>query len=286
MEEQQLQVCKSNALVEASFRLSIYEQRIILAAIAQIRRDQPLTDQHLYRVTAKQIADLSDTQIEGTYVLMKDAVERLFERRVQLHRKPNGGPPRVLQTRWVPAVEYIEQEGAVGLQFATRMLPYLVQLSEHFTRYALADVGRMTSGYAIRFYELVVQWRGTEKHGKGERLIEIEWLREALQLEGKFKPIGDLKRWVIEPSIKQINKHTPLKAEWEQRKTGRKITHILLKWHEKPKPKSAKEKPKTNSPKKGDSLYGIPIATIEAKARPGESYEEAAIRLLQEAQKK
>lgn len=36
-------VYKANALVEASYRLSLYEQRIILACIAQVRRDDTLT---------------------------------------------------------------------------------------------------------------------------------------------------------------------------------------------------------------------------------------------------
>ncbi|MFM9272208.1 replication initiation protein, partial [Halomonas elongata] len=35
------QVYKSNALIEASYRLTPAEQRIMLACIAQVRRDQP-----------------------------------------------------------------------------------------------------------------------------------------------------------------------------------------------------------------------------------------------------
>jgi len=47
------QVYKANALVEASYRLSLYEQRVVLACIAQVRRDEPLTDQKLYRISAQ-----------------------------------------------------------------------------------------------------------------------------------------------------------------------------------------------------------------------------------------
>ena len=56
------QVYKANALVEASYRLSLYEQRVVLACIAQVRRDEPLTDQKLYRISAQEIADMSGTQ--------------------------------------------------------------------------------------------------------------------------------------------------------------------------------------------------------------------------------
>lgn len=275
MESTAPQVYKSNALVEASYRLSLYEQRIILAAIAQVRHDESVSDQVRYRVSAQEIAEQTDTQLATAYQNLRAAAERLFERRATIYEQPNGGEPDEVITRWVQAVVYKRSEGAVEIRFANEMLPYLTQLTEQFTRYALSDVAKMTSGYAIRFYELIVQWRGTEKNGKGERLIEIEWLREALQLEDKFKLIGDLKRWVIEPSIKQINEHTPLRAEWEQRKTGRKITHILLTWREKPKPKSAQEN-ENAKPKRLTRSY------IEQNARPGETWEDAKNRLDKE----
>lgn len=41
------QVYKSNALIEASYRLSVAEQRIMLACISQVRRDEPITDEVL-----------------------------------------------------------------------------------------------------------------------------------------------------------------------------------------------------------------------------------------------
>jgi len=276
------QVYKANALVEASYRLSLYEQRIILACIAQVRRDAPLTDQQRYRVSAQEIAEMSGVQVDRAYGLMKEAAERLFDRRVMLHKEPNGGPPSSLVTRWVQAVEYIESEGQVGLQFATPMLPYLAQLTEQFTHYALADVAKMSSAYAIRLYELLIQWRE-----KGERTVEIDWLRESLQLAGKYSSIRDFKRWVLEPAVAQINEHSPLWVKWEQRKTGRRVTHLVFTFGEKKNEKFEKEKTRIESQnkKKEGLIYGIPRSTLEEKARPGESYEEAAARLLKEGNK-
>lgn len=269
--KEQPQVYKSNALVQASYKLSVYEQRIILAAIAQVRRDQLLTDRHLYRISAQEIAEMAGVKVDRAYGLIKEAAERLFERRVMLHKEANGGPASSLLTRWVQAVEYIETEGTVGLQFAHRMLPYLAQLTEQFTHYALNDVARMTSAYAIRLYELLVQWRD-----KGERTIEIDWLREALQLDGKYPDVQNLKRRVIEPAVDQINELSPLWVKWEQRKTGRRVTHFVFTFGEKKAQKSAKENEKPK-PKR------LTRAVIEREARPGETWEQAKERLEREA---
>jgi len=279
-------VYKSNALIEASYRLSVYEQRIILACIAQVRRDSPLSDQQLYSVSAQQIADMTGTQLGTAYQNLKSASERLFDRRVTLHEAPNGksgGKERL--TRWVQTVEYQEAEGMVALRFGTDMVPYLSQLTEQFTRYALADIACMESAHAIRLYELLCQWRDA-----GEREVTIDWLRKAFQLERKYPAIKDLKRWVIEPAVKQINEHSPLWVKWDQRKTGRRVSHLMFTFGE----KASKTAQKTRN-KKTDgrtalkrenapgAIYGISRSVIEANARVGESYEDAALRLLEES---
>lgn len=275
---QNAQIYKANALVEASYRLTLYEQRIILACISQVRRDEPLTDRKLYKVSAQEIADFSGTQLGTAYQNMKSASERLFDRRVSLHESPNGnGPARVKLTRWVQTIEYIEDEGIVALRFGTDMIPYLSQLTEQFTRYALADIARMSSTHAVRLYEMLAQWRG-----KGKREVSLEWFREALQLDDKYSNIRDLKRWVIEIATDQINEHSPLWVSWEQRKTGRKVTHLIFSFGEKKK-KPTQHKNEVNKRSAKGSIYGIPLTVIEKKAYPGESYEDTALRILDEA---
>lgn len=296
-------IYKSNALIEASYRLSVYEQRIILGCIAQVRRDQPLTDQQLYAVSAQQIADMTGTQLGTAYQNLKAAAERLYRREVTLHEAPNGkgkGKGKVRLTRWVQTVEYREAEGLVALRFGTDMVPYLSQLTEQFTRYALTDVAHMDSAYAIRLYELLCQWRDA-----GEREVSIEWLREAFQLEGKYPAIKDFKRWVIDPAVAQINEHSPLQVSWTQRKTGRRVTHLAFTFApkakaEKPaappaeKPqKPRKPKAETAAPAGGDDVpgyaaalakrAGLTPAQVARKARPGETWEQAAARLAREA---
>lgn len=283
------QVYKANALVEASYRLSLYEQRIVLACIAQVRRDEPLSDQQLYTVSAQQIAEMTGTKLGTAYQNLKAASERLFERRVTLHEPPNGkSGGKVRLTRWVQEVVYQEDQGTVSLRFSQPMVPYLSQLSAQFTRYALADVAKMTSAHAIRLYELLCQWRDA-----GKREVELSWFREALQLEDRYSNIRDLKRRVIEPAVEQINEHSPLWCKWDQRKTGRRVSHLVFIFGEKRPGKpvrgvkgKTKGKAGGRSQSGSEALYGIPRGVIEASAQPGESYEDAALRLLDEARAK
>lgn len=282
----QPQVYKSNALIEASYRLTPAEQRIMLCCISQVRRDQTLTDEVMYRVSVADYAALVGTDSHSTYKELADAALRLKRREVWLREFPNGDGqrPRTLVTGWVQSIAYIESEGHIELRFTKDMLPYLTQLSERFTRYALSDVAQMTSSHAIRLYELLCQWRDA-----GKREVAIEWLRDSFQLGDKYPALKDFKRRVIEPAVAQINEHSPLWVKWDQRKTGRRVSHLVFTFKEKAQKASHKPHKQKGRGKAGrqaenasGSIYGIPMAAIAAHARPGESNEDAALRVLEE----
>jgi len=258
-------VLKSNALIEASYRLSLYEQRIIVICLGQVRPDAPLTDQQAYTVTAQALAELTDVSLGSAYENLRSAAERLFDRRITLAYEPNGGGKvdNVRVTRWAQEVVYQEESGCIALRFSTPLIPYLSQLTKQFTQYALSDVARMSSPYAIRLYELLWQWKDI-----GAREIEIAWLRKTLELEDSYPSIKDFKVRVLDPSVAQINEHTPLAVVWTQRKTGRAVTHLMFTF------KLKKEKTaKTTAPKALTDAY------VAKNARPGESWEQARARL-------
>ena len=90
----------------------------------------------------------------------------------------------------------------------------------------------------------------------------------------------DFKRWVLDAAIKQINEHTDITAIYEQHKRGRSITGFSFSFALKPSEKANKRrKPKPTKGKNAGGMFGIPRAEIEAQARPGEEYEDTALRL-------
>ncbi|WP_299316516.1 replication initiation protein [uncultured Halomonas sp.] len=279
-------VYKSNALVEASYRLTPAEQRIMLSCIAQVRRDQPITDEVLYSVSATDYAALAGTESHSVYKELADAALRLKRREVWITERPNGNGNReeTLVTGWVQSIRYRKAEGRVELRFSKDMLPYLTQLTEQFTRYALGDIAKLNSGYAIRLYELLCQWRDT-----GERVVSVEWLRDTFLLEGKYPAIKDFKKRVIEPAIEQINEHTSLWVKWDQRKTGRRVSHLVFTFGEKSKRVSNKRHKKDASSRtasEGRAMFGIPPEVIAQHMQPGDSWQDAALRVLEARREK
>ena len=255
-----LQIKKSNALVEAGYRLTLGEHRVILACIAK-SQTQTLDDQTLYEVDALSVVDLVGVTRQTAYEELKDAADRLFNRQITVPYDQAGETPAIRRFRWVQQIEYVETLGLVRFQFTSALIPYLSELKERFTVYPINDVVKMTSIHAIRLYELLVQWRST-----GKREIEIAWLKKTFQIADSYKSISDLKRWVIAPAIEQINLHSPINVDWKQKKTGRSVTHLVFEFSPK-------------NPLKQKARKALSRKEAEKEARPGESWDELSKRL-------
>ena len=235
-------VVKSNRIVEASYRLTLNEQRIILYSICRAREEQKgLFPDLPVTITAESFAKQFPSIEKGSvYGQLKDAMNALYARSVTIHdTDPATGLPRVKETRWLSEKAYIDGAGHVQVIFTPKVIEHITRLEAEFTSYQLEKVGNMTSAHAIRIYEMLAQYREI-----GTRELNLKWLRQALQIaDDEYKLTADFKKWVLDAAVEQINKHSDLKVSYTPKKTGRAITDFVFKIKDKnaaPKLKSAK----------------------------------------------
>lgn len=218
------QIVKSNQVIEASYQLSAVEQRIVLAAISRIPKNQPITDDELYPVSVNEL-QLLGVHEKTAYRDLKEGINRLYERSINLSIDDKS-----IKMRWVQEIQFLDSQSIIGIRFSKPILPFISNLSREFTKYALSDIAGINSGYGIRIYELLVQYRQI-----GKREISVENLRTMLELGKKYPLFADFKKRVIDTAVDQINECSPLSVTYEQKKTGRKVTHILFSFKEKSK---------------------------------------------------
>jgi plasmid replication initiation protein len=268
-------VVKSNQVIEASYQLSAVEQRIILAAISLIPKNQIITDDELYPVSVNEL-QLLGVHEKTAYRDLKEGINRLYERSINLSIDEKS-----IKMRWVQEVQFLDSQGVIGIRFSKPMLPFISNLSREFTKYALSDIAGISSAYAIRIYELLVQYRQI-----GKREISVDTLRTMLELGKKYPLFADFKKRVIDTAVDQINEYSPLKVTYEQKKTGRKVTHILFSFKE--KSKSLNENPPNTSKdfyKLTDAqinMFGNQLSRLHELSHlavEGESYEALASKI-------
>lgn len=220
-------VVKSNRIIEASYRLTLNEQRIILFSICKAREDQKgLFPDLPVTITAEAFCkQFTSVNQQNAYAQLKEAMDALYERSVTYYDlDPDTGKEKVNKTRWITRASYIDGAGHVQIIFTPDVIAHITRLEEEFTSYQLEKVGKMTSAYAIRLYELLAQYKSI-----GKREIELEWFKNALQIKpNEYKLTADFKKKVIDASISQINKHSDLKITYEIKKTGRAISAFIF----------------------------------------------------------
>lgn len=255
-----LTIVKSNAIINAHYKLTLAESRLLLACISQIDSTKYRDANEPFVVHVNEIQDLvKDESADNLYRDLKEAVRRLFERYIIVKTSE-----KTTKTRWISEQAiYNTGEGKVEIRFTPEVLEYLSGLQGSFTQYKLHYVAQFTNVYSIRIYELLAQWQG-----RGTREIGLEELREKLQLGEQYLKTYDLKRFVIDRAVADINKYSNLTVEYGQRKNGRNVVAFQFKFSQKGGVQDSKKLTKANIKK-----------IIDDNARVGESYPEAEARL-------
>lgn len=250
----QLVVVKHNKVIEAAYKLTLAEQRVLLSVIAKLDSTAAIPPDAEFCIDASEIRDIFGLHATQAYRDLQQAVKRLYERTILIRDEDE-------EFRWLSWKKYDKGNGRVFIQFSQKIIPYLTQLKGNFTKYKLDTVKDFRTEYGIRFFEILTQWQS-----KGEREVSVEWLRDVLRIEDSYKSISDLKLKVIEPALADINTHSNLWVEYGQRKTGRVVSHFQFKFGL----KSADAKPANTR---------ITDADIAAAARPGETTAQVINRL-------
>ena len=233
-------VTKDNSLIGASYSLGVVEQRLIFLAIIEAREQKTLIEAGgLLRIYAQSYAKQFNVEKHTSYEAMKRAVEGLYEAGFAYSKiDERSGKIGNYKSRWVDKIGYIDDLGCVELVFASDVIPLITRLEARYTEYELKQVVGLQSEYAIRLYELIIQWRSV---GKTSQISLVE-LREKLGLVDEYQRIEAFKRRVLDLAITQINEHTDITSKYEQHKQGRVITGFTFKF----KVKKNKEKTTAN----------------------------------------
>jgi len=268
-------VMKANVLVEASYRLDLIEQRLILAAIVEARESQRGLTEHDYAtITAQSFAITFGMEEGNVYRQLKEAVDSLFNRYVIYgDTDPVTGLYRRNKVRWISKASYIDGAGTVQFRFTPEVAPLITRLERRFTSYQLEQIAPMSSAHAIRMFELLAQYLDL-----GERQFTLVELRAILGIEGQYPSIYDLKRWVVDVAVDQINTHSDIRISYENIKVGRSVVGLLFKIEGSNQEKKAK---KTRQP-------SLTNAYIDAQklALPGETYDQVRARIRAQRAKK
>lgn len=219
-------VVKDNALIEASHKLGEVEQRLILLAILKARKNcdsvQELKGKQLI-IHADDYIQTFNVNKSTAYRVLKKAVLGLFDEKWGYKFINEKGLVQVAYRRFIQSADYIDDGATVLFKFADDTVPMLVELERRFTSYEIEQVSNLSSRYAMRLYEFLIQ-RLDKKTGKGWLAISLDDLRFRFGLlPAEYKTMSNFKKFVLDLAVNQINKYTDITTNYTQKKRGRVI---------------------------------------------------------------
>ena len=237
-------VVKTNQLNSAAQNLSLPELRIIQLAIVDARETgKGLDTKTPLRIDAMRYAQAFDTTRQNAYILMKQSEETLFNRRFTYfdnEKKP-------IKSRWLQDVRYLDDEGAIEVCFTRLVVECITRLDgaeQFFTQYLLSQTANLKSVYAVRLYELLIQWKTVGK----TPLFELSLFRGQMGLnDDEYKIMGNFKLRVLDLAVNEINEKTDLTVSYTQEKKGRVIHGFKFVIKQKPPQKAVKNERDLNT---------------------------------------
>jgi len=281
-------IVKDNGLINASYSLGLAEQRLILLAIVEARRSgKGLAKGSLLTVHAKDYAKQYNTDIDTAYQVLKDGAKALMIKVIKYKAKsPMTGRLIEFEEPWANMSAYEPDLGYVYIRFADVVVPLITRLESQFTSYRIDNVSNLTSGYAIRLYEIICSWREVGKTPK----YKIDDIRSKLGVEPEqYNTMSNFKARVLRTAIKQVNKHTDLFVQYKQYKTGTKITAISFTFKSKQSDKQIANNDFIKMTDKQIAVFSNKLAQLPAlgsKAKIGMSTEAYASTIAQDLRDK
>jgi len=263
-------VTKSNALIQASYKLNLNEQRLVLACVAQLDGRKPMPKDNLFTVQVADFAEIYGIPLNQAYEALGEAAKTLYERDIKVC------DGRVKERfRWIYHVKYHEGDAKVTVGFSPTVAPYLTLLNQQFISYQLKRVSGLGSPYSIRLFEMLSQYRGT-----GAFYVRLDDFKAWLEVEEKYPRFFDLCKRVIDPAVGELKAKSGLDISWRALRKGRSVDRLEFVFREAAGQPDEGKKPSAATPKHQEKkIFGVPVSEIERLARPGETYETAAMRI-------
>jgi plasmid replication initiation protein len=208
-------VIQPNVISQAIYNLNPYARKLIAMAMSLISLKEGE-----YTVSFK-VADFINSlgmefrkQGNPTKEYIKAAVKECLNSHIEIN-KPNGD--------WKGYTWFIESElqdfksgstsgwSKITMTFNPKLGEVIQAFKRAFAKISLADLGKLHSRYALRFYELALSYAGfagKDGNRSGEWYFDktLDDLRILFQIDKKKYPkTGDFRTYVIDNPLKEIN---------------------------------------------------------------------------------
>lgn len=211
---------KKNGGTEIDFKVTTRAHKVSRLIISLISPDDQ--DLRYYKVDISTLKTYLGYKLDFPngkfYQDLKEIANRLNKQPIEI--RPD--PQRIITAYFISSYELNHKTGEITFEISGQLKPFLLQLKNNFTSVQLENIPRLSSGYSIRLYEILYQYKFI-----GKRTFDnIDRLQQ--MLGSSYGKYSHFKARVLEFAKKDITKNTNITFEYEEIKTGKKVTKLIF----------------------------------------------------------
>ncbi len=233
-------VVEHNSLITSIAKMDKTPLKMFELAVSCIDTEEPPKDNAVY-LSKEELFSFFKVSDNDKHSRFKQAIAKMQEQAFfEIKEEKNKGFKfrRILP---IPTVEWTDYDDKVMIRFNQDIMPYLIELKQNFTKYALSEIMELNSKYSIILYKWLSMNYNQYEHysNKGGRRAEqvenyrnpsisVKELRTITDTVNEYKETYHFFRYIVENSLKEINAHTSFNVSYEKIKKGRSIDSIVF----------------------------------------------------------
>lgn len=219
-----------NRLLNAITDLDLNERRLIMFLSPIVRKQLDIDPKkRVFQVYVRDFA--KEYNIKGKYLYkeLEKIADSILEK-VFFFWYDYKGSKAKKGVSWVSECDYIENEGLIEIKLDDTVIEMLTVFDKAnpFTKYERIQIVNLGS-YGIILFELIASCMHQKYKQKS---YTVEYLREKFNCVDSYPIATDFKRYVLDRAIKDIEKHTPYRISYTQKKKGRIISEIVFSFED------------------------------------------------------
>ncbi|WP_329504106.1 RepB family plasmid replication initiator protein [Pediococcus pentosaceus] len=239
-ELQKRKVVEHNDLISSVAKMDKTPLKIFELAVSAIDTENPPKDNTIY-LSKQELFSFFDVSSANKHSRFKQAIEKMQKQAYFQVREVKDQGYEMLSIVPIPTVKWNSYNDEVMIRFNPDIMPYLIDLKQNFTQYALSDVVELNSKYSIILYKwLSMSYNQFEYYSaKGGRRddqvekyrnpsISVKELRRITDTVNEYQRFQHFETWVLKRPLEEINEHTHFKVTYDKVKKGRAIDSIVF----------------------------------------------------------
>nr|WP_010892288.1 RepB family plasmid replication initiator protein [Lactococcus cremoris]CAA80404.1 364 amino acid protein [Lactococcus cremoris] len=233
-------VVEHNSLITSIAKMDKTPLKMFELAVSCINTEEPPKDNAVY-LSKEELFTFFKVDDNDKHSRFKQAVAKMQEQAFfEIKEEKNKGFKfrRILP---IPTVEWTDYDDKVMIRFNQDIMPYLIELNENFSKYALSEIMELNSKYSIILYKWLSMNYNQYEHysNKGGRRAEqvesyrdpsisVKELRTITDTVNEYRHFPHFENWILKKPLEEINAHTSFNVSYEKIKKGRSIDSIVF----------------------------------------------------------